>query len=54
MSDMPNVDKTKVAMREKNSTNLNTSGKDNVPFCARPQVKNVTPYASKRGGPNGK
>jgi hypothetical protein len=39
MSDMPSVDKAKAAMRERNSTNLNTSGRAGVVFCSPRQVK---------------
>jgi hypothetical protein len=39
MSDMPSVDKAKAAMREKNSTNLNTAGKSGVVPCSPRQVK---------------
>jgi hypothetical protein len=41
MSDIPSYDRNKAAMREKNSTNLNTSGKDGVVVCSPSQAPDV-------------
>jgi hypothetical protein len=51
MSDMPNVDKTKAAMRERNSMNLNNNGGKGEMACGKPQVKasNVTKTTNKPG-----
>jgi hypothetical protein len=48
------INRIKSAMRQRNSYNLNTSGKDDRCFKASTQVKNVTPYTSKSGDPNRK
>jgi hypothetical protein len=52
MSDQPNLDRTRAAMREKNSANLNTSGKEGVAVCSPKQAKNVTKYTSRSGHPD--
>jgi hypothetical protein len=44
MSDQPNIDRTRANMREQNSTNLNTSGKEGVAVKSPTQAKNVTPH----------
>lgn len=54
MADQTSNDKAQAAMREQNSTNLNTSGKAGVIPCAPKQVKNPTKHTSQgKGGPYG-
>jgi ATP-dependent RNA circularization protein (DNA/RNA ligase family) len=53
MSDSSSNDRNKVAMRDKNSTNLNTSGREGVRVRSPSQAKNVTKYTSKNGNPYG-
>jgi hypothetical protein len=50
-SALDRIHRIKSSLRQK-ETPPNTSGKEAVPFCARPQVKNVTPYKSKSGNPS--
>jgi hypothetical protein len=52
-SAMERINRIKSAIRQK-ETPLNTSGKDNTQFCARPQEKNVSRYTSRNGHPDRK
>ena len=52
MSDSQSNDRNKVAMRDKNSTNLNTSGKEGVVVRSPRQGTNVSKYTSKSGHPD--
>jgi hypothetical protein len=49
MPDATSNERHKGAMRLKDTTNLNTSGKDGVPVCSRKQATNVTKTANRPG-----
>jgi hypothetical protein len=54
MSDTQSNDRNRAAMRDKNTNNLNTSGKDGVVVRSPKQATNVTKYTSKSGHPDRK
>jgi hypothetical protein len=49
MSDTTSNERNKIAMREKNSNNLNTSGREGVRVCSPSQAGYVTKTTNKPG-----